>query len=238
VFPVTNVAAYSAQPILIAGLQAVIGAAPDLALTAVAMNVSSLIDELPPVKPDVILAEVTPELSLEALHQLTAAARVPIVLWVDAVSVEFVSQVIGLGIRGILRKTLGIAPMVECLRKVAAGELWIEKDLCDRLLSTKRVALTPRERQLLALLAQGLKNKEIAWSLQITEGTVKVYLSRLFQKVGVNDRFELALFALKNFVASPVGIPAQLETFHASVDHLPPAAGFLPTFVSFDRQVQ
>jgi DNA-binding CsgD family transcriptional regulator len=60
------------------------------------------------------------------------------------------------------------------------------------------VALTKRESQLVALLSQGLKNKEIASTLQISEGTVKVYLSRLFQKVGVKDRFELALYGLRN----------------------------------------
>ena len=60
------------------------------------------------------------------------------------------------------------------------------------------MALTQREGQLVSLLSQGLKNKEIATTLMISEGTVKVYLSRLFQKVGVKDRFELALFGLKN----------------------------------------
>jgi DNA-binding CsgD family transcriptional regulator len=64
------------------------------------------------------------------------------------------------------------------------------------------VALTRREGQLISLLSQGLKNKEIATALNISEGTVKVYLSRLFQKVGVKDRFELALFGLKNLTAA------------------------------------
>jgi DNA-binding CsgD family transcriptional regulator len=69
------------------------------------------------------------------------------------------------------------------------------------------VALTQREGQLVSLLSQGLKNKEIATTLMISEGTVKVYLSRLFQKVGVKDRFELALFGLKNLTTGqiPVG---------------------------------
>ena len=58
--------------------------------------------------------------------------------------------------------------------------------------------LSPRERQLLRLISQGLSNKQIAGTLMITEGTVKVYLSRLFKKVGVLDRFELALYGLKN----------------------------------------
>jgi hypothetical protein len=55
------------------------------------------------------------------------------------------------------------------------------------------------------LLAQGLKNKEIATCLGITEGTVKVYLSHLFKKVGAKDRFELALFGLKNMVGAGDG---------------------------------
>ena len=113
-------------------------------------------------------------------------------------STEFASQAIGLGVRGILRKNLPVELLVKCLLKVAAGEFWVEKALSDRLLSTRQVVLTPRERQIAGLVMQGLKNKEIAFSLGITEGTVKVYLSRLFQKVGVKDRFELALFAMEH----------------------------------------
>ena len=73
------------------------------------------------------------------------------------------------------------------------------------------MALTQREGQLVSLLSQGLKNKEIATTLMISEGTVKVYLSRLFQKVGVKDRFELALFGLKNLTTGqlPVGEKGQ-----------------------------
>ena len=109
--------------------------------------------------------------------------------------------------RGILRKTLPTDLQVKCLQKVQAGELWFEKALTDSFLCARRVALTQREGQLVSLLSQGLKNKEIATTLMISEGTVKVYLSRLFQKVGVKDRFELALFGLKNLTTGqlPVG---------------------------------
>ena len=65
-------------------------------------------------------------------------------------------------------------------------------------MTARRYSLTRREGQLVTLLSQGLKNKEIATALSISEGTVKVYLSRLFQKLGVKDRFELALYGLKN----------------------------------------
>ncbi len=102
---------------------------------------------------------------------------------------------------------------MKCLLKVAAGELWVEKALSDKLLSTSRVALTTRERQLAGLLTQGLKNKEVAYSLGIAEGTVKVYLSRLFQKLGVKDRFELALFAMEHIsVINQVGDSGSITT--------------------------
>src|SRR6185503_15843601 len=74
-----------------------------------------------------------------------------------------------------------------------------------------RVALTQREGQLVSLLSQGLKNKEIAVTLMIGEGTVKVYLSRLFRKVGVKDRFELALFGLKNLTTGQLPVDKNEE---------------------------
>lgn len=209
-------------------------------LTSLCSTIPELI-VAPAGRPDVLLVEITPEIGLDVLHLVQRSmAGVPVVLWVDAVSVEFVSQAIAIGVRGILRKGMPIDRLVDCLRQVAAGELWIEKALCDRLLSTRRVALTPRERQLMTLLAQGLKNKEIAYTLEITEGTVKVYLSRLFHKVGANDRFELALFALKNFAANSDGLAAQFQPVDRSgaMDRFPARLEFLPTFVSFDRQVQ
>ena len=124
------------------------------------------------------------------------------ILWVDQISTEFASQVISAGVRGVLRKSMPVDTHLECFQKVAQGELGLEKILSDELLSSHRVVLTPRERQVMGLVAQGLRNKEIAYSLGVTEGTVKVYLSRLFQKVGASDRLDLALFALRNLAAT------------------------------------
>jgi DNA-binding CsgD family transcriptional regulator len=71
-------------------------------------------------------------------------------------------------------------------------------DGSPRLAHAKTVSLTNRESQLVTLLTQGLKNKEIANCLGITEGTVRIYLSKLFAKIGARDRFEVAVFGLKN----------------------------------------
>ena len=109
----------------------------------------------------------------------------------------------------------------------------MEQGLCDRLLTSKRVVLTQRERQLACLLAQGLKNKEIAYSLRLSEGTVKVYLTRLFHKVGANDRFEMALFALKNcFAGTEEAAAPALSGGEIRPEPKLPEASFLPSFLS------
>jgi DNA-binding NarL/FixJ family response regulator len=139
-----------------------------------------------------------------------------IVLWVNSISTELAFQAMGLGVSGILRKTLPAETQVKCLQKVQVGELWFEKALTDSFLCAHRVALTKREGQLVSLLSQGLRNKEIAGTLGISEGTVKVYMSRLFQKVGVKDRFELALFGLKNLTTGQIPVGKKGERLDAS----------------------
>ena len=82
---------------------------------------------------------------------------------------------------------------------VAAGELWYERQITDGLFRAKKITLTNREIQLLQLVSQGLSNKEISSVLGLTEGSVKVYLSKLFKKTRVKDRFELGLYGLRQF---------------------------------------
>jgi len=150
-------------------------------------------------KPDVLLIDLTPERHLRHPHQLQGSLpNCRIVLWVRAISTELAYQAMELGVRGVLRKTLPPELLIKCLGKVAEASCGLNKTLTASFLSAKMIALTKRESQLVSLLSQGLKNKEIATTLSISEGTVKVYLSRLFQKVGVKDRFELALYGLRN----------------------------------------
>jgi DNA-binding NarL/FixJ family response regulator len=191
-----SVLLYTTQPVLALGLAAVL---EDSAcqLARVCSSLPVLREALAREDFGVLLIEATPEISLEVLSRIVDAARgVPVVMWVDGVSTELVGQAVGLGVRGVLRRSLSAELQVRCLEKVGAGELWVEKELVESLLSTKRIALTQRDRQIATMLVQGLSNKELAYHFGLTEGTVKVYLSRLFQKVGVSDRFELALYAI------------------------------------------
>jgi DNA-binding NarL/FixJ family response regulator len=185
------------------GLQSVLRGVDDFDLVSICSSVETLLERLATERTDIALLDLTSEITFGVLTELKRSAdQCKIVLWVNNISTELAFQAMGLGVRGILRKTLPVDLQVKCLLKVHGGELWFEKALTDSFLSARRVALTQREGQLVSLLSQGLKNKEIATALMISEGTVKVYLSRLFQKVGVKDRFELALFGLKNLTTA------------------------------------
>jgi len=208
----TSVLLYSDEPILAKGLESVLRQVEGFQLLPTSNTLSSLMEQITQGAPDLVLMDLTAEITFAVLSDMKHAMnRSRIVLWVNNISTELAFQAMGLGVRGILRKTLPTELQVKCLQKVQAGELWFEKALTDSFLCARRVALTQREGQLVSLLSQGLKNKEIATTLMISEGTVKVYLSRLFQKVGVKDRFELALFGLKNLTTGqlPVGEKGQ-----------------------------
>src|SRR6478672_3270246 len=203
----TRIVLYSDQPILAQGLRSVLSGVPGYELNSVATTMPALMETMAAQQPDIVLMDLTSEVTFGALSEMKRAmTNTKIVLWVHTISTELAFQAMGLGVRGILRKTLPTDLLTKCLEKVQEGELWFEKALTDSFLSAKRIALTQREGQLVSLLSQGLKNKEIATALLISEGTVKVYLSRLFQKVGVKDRFELALFGLKNLTTGQLPV--------------------------------
>jgi two-component system nitrate/nitrite response regulator NarL len=237
----TKVALYCVQPVLVAGFQTILDSL-DGFTGYVCPSLTDLMNHIGTERPRLIVFEVSSAIGLDTLRKVIACHRdTAVILWVDDVSAEFASQAISLGVRGLLRRSLPIEIQARCLVKVAAGEFWVEKTLSNKLLATRRISLTPRERQLVVLVAQGLKNKEIGYTLGISEGTVKVYLCRLFAKTGVNDRLELALFALKNFfvnqtsqVSAPVFSPSAVSAADGFLDPVP-AAAFVPSFICIDR---
>ena len=189
----------SDEPILAEGLSRILAGADALDLISFCPGIENLRTQMEAQQPDLLLVDLSAGITfnvLSGLHEV--ASQTKIILWVHAISTELALQAMSLGVRGILRKTLPVETLLRCLTRVNEGELWFEKALTDSIMSARRYSLTRREGQLVSLLSQGLKNKEIATALTISEGTVKVYLSRLFQKLGVKDRFELALYGLKN----------------------------------------
>ncbi len=145
-------------------------------------------------RPDAILLDITAGLTFTSLGEMhECVPGCPVVLWADALPLELMFKTLEYGVRGIVQRNALPDQLVDSLRKVVAGELQIGFGAAkDGAQPRRKVSLTPREREIVALLRQGLRNKQIAGEMGITEGTVKIYLFRLFHKLGVRNRFELA----------------------------------------------
>jgi len=102
-------------------------------------------------------------------------------------------------VRGIIPRTSLPEQLVDGLRRVGSGELQVGFGYSAGMGQPRRgVSLTPREREIVSNLKRGIRNKQIATEMGITEGTVKIYLFRLFQKLGVRSRFELARYGIQD----------------------------------------
>jgi DNA-binding NarL/FixJ family response regulator len=111
------------------------------------------------------------------------------------------------GFRGVIFRNSTGPAMIECIRRVAAGELWqplhsmVTDGAEEDMVGTRvRDRLTPKEMRIVALIVQGCKNREIASRLKTTEQVIKNYLRSIYDKTGVSDRLELALFTLHHRV--------------------------------------
>jgi DNA-binding NarL/FixJ family response regulator len=158
--------------------------------------------------PEVVIWGLPLDAELASLRNFQRAfPHTAIVLWARGVSIEVAHLAVALGVRGFVSTTSSLENFGDCLRTAARGEMWMEHSLTMNLLASRPVSLSKRQNELVGLLVQGLKNKEIAHAMGISEGTVKAYLTTLYEKVGARDRFELALFGLKNLgsLRAPVG---------------------------------
>lgn len=226
----TNVLLYCCKPILANGLRMVIQDLADYRLLSHCSEPEGLKNAAQTAQPELIVIETSPAVTLEFLRELKQlSCGAAIVLWVDSASSEFLAQSLSIGIRGILRQDQSIDVHAECIRTVSRGEVWLDRAMTQKLLYRNQVRLTPRERQLIGLLAQGLKNKEIAYSLGIAEGTVKVYLSKLFPKVGAKDRLDLALMGLRNVESAPRESSDRAAAFGSAAPSVPLT---IPQFLS------
>lgn len=143
---------------------------------------------------------------LDALNQLpaehgTVRSTVPaVVIWGMSITEAEALRFLQAGAKGILRKSADTATILCCLRAVAQGRSWMQ-DCVFRDISTletpTRTDLTPREHQVMELVEQGYKNREIALELGIRPGTVKIHLKHIFEKTGVHGRHGLALNGLR-----------------------------------------
>jgi len=205
------------HPIVRDGLKKLLLLEDDFEIVGEAGDGREVLSKVQEVDPDVLLLDLRmPNLdglaALQALQQTNKRTRV-IVLTASEDKNEFV-QAMKLGCSGIVLKQTAPDLIVKSIRKVNSGEIWLDSHTTAavmRQFSTnldgsssqsgngkgrERSPLSTREREIVALVAQGYKNKEMAEKMFISEQTVKNHLHNIFDKLGVSDRLELALYAI------------------------------------------
>ncbi|MEP6982861.1 MAG: response regulator transcription factor [Sphingomicrobium sp.] len=159
--------------------------------------------EIARLKPDLLLLDVNlPDGSgLDVLRRVARSrARPAVILLTAGMDDAQLLAAADLNPEGMVLKTSDPGLLTECMDAVVAGNRWIDPEIADRTRQAEERAdsappLTRRERELIELVRQGLKNRDIATELGVTEGTVKVYLHAIFDKLQVENRTELALRA-------------------------------------------
>lgn len=156
-------------------------------------------------QPDIILLDLQMPggNGMDVIRALEGKGGRPrVVVLTAAIDDSSLMEARALRIEGMVLKNSDPAYLLECLDAVERGGSWMDPELANRagklaetFGGTARPALAPRERQLIRFVRQGLRNREIAGELGVTEGTVKAYLHAVFDKLGVKNRTELALRA-------------------------------------------
>jgi DNA-binding NarL/FixJ family response regulator len=188
------------HPIAIEGLQRVLGGADEFSFSGSVTLSAEVLQRISEAKPDLLLMDQA--VGLRTALQIVADARAvspstACVLWTNDLSESDCLRCLQGGFRGIVRKSQPVSLLIDCLRAVAGGGLWLEHpiDRIQQSLGSRRNVprFTNREKEIVEQVCRGLKNREIADALAITPGTVKVHLMHIFEKAGVRDRFELAV---------------------------------------------
>jgi len=143
---------------------------------------------------------------LAVARELTTRGDPPkIVLLTALLHEDELIEALQLGVRGFVLKEMATKLLIECLLRVHAGGQWLEKDSANRAMAKlvrrenkgREIAnlLTPREIEVVRLVAKGMTNKEIATQFGIADGTVKIHLHNIYEKLGINRRVELVRLA-------------------------------------------
>ena len=191
------------QPITAEGLRTLLAAAGDLEFRASLNSLETATQLVAARPPDVVVVDkgFGMRIVLDWIHDLKLADAAPAVMvWGVSMTEAEALRLLQAGAKGIVRKTAGLDSILNCLRTVASGKSWMEDSVfrdSARPERYPRSELTPREHQVLEMVEQGFKNKEIALELGIRPGTVKIHLKHIFEKTGVRGRYGLAISGLK-----------------------------------------
>lgn len=198
------------HPIVLHGLKELFERQHDFQVLACCQDGRQVLDAVRTQEPDVLVLDLRmPHFSgLDVLRTMAAeklACRT--VVLTAALRNRDAVDALQLGALGLVLKESPPEALLECVRRVHRGAQWIDQDLAgpiSRILRREfaagqgEAALTAREGEIVGLVAEGLRNREIAERLAISEGTVKLHLHHIYDKLGVDGRLELVLYAQEN----------------------------------------
>lgn len=199
-----TIAVCESQPVTAEGLNAILAHCNDMTFLGQADSLPAASELVRQLRPDVCLVDKS--LGIQAVMDWVAQAKMlsqhatEVVIWGVSITEAEALRCLQSGAKGILRKTSDVATVIACLEAVASGSSWMADSVfrdTHRMERQHRSELTPREQQVLELVEQGMKNKEIARDLGIRPGTVKIHLKHIFEKTGVRGRYGLALSVMR-----------------------------------------
>ncbi len=200
------------QAIYRVGIRKIFALEDDLRVVAQADSLDTLRSAIERYPTDIVLLEgtllagtanVVPEL-------LQVAPDVKLIVQAVSADENHTVDLYRRGVRGIISRSISPDLLVRCVRRIAAGETWIDNQSVNWVIEAYRAQaaalvsprtqprLSPKEMAIITCITQGKRNKEIAFQLGTTEQVIKNYLRKIYDKLGVSDRLELALYCLHN----------------------------------------
>jgi len=232
------------QAIFRVGLRKIFALEDDIRVVGQAESLDQTIAAIQKFSADIVIFEAAlspnPADAVSDLLRQNTSCRLVVVL--QEPDQEMTLDLFRRGAHGIVSREIEPEILVECLRKIAQGESWLESHAVAWVLeayrtqgvrpagSRPKVSLTPKESLIVSCVTQGMKNKEIALRVGTTEQVVKNYLRKVYDKLGVADRLELALYCLSHRVLEGVGQakPAQPVSPAPPAQTTPPTNGHAP----------
>lgn len=207
------------HPVVRIGLRNMLQADAHIKVIAEAKDGVEALHMVRTLRPDILLLDLAmPKMpGLEALRELTSDnADTRTIVLTGQIDKRQILEALQLGARGVVLKDAAIAHLSACIRAVMQGQYWLEGRPVTNLVQVlrdltaqtappprKTFGLTARELEVVTLITEGSTNKHIAETFGISEETVKRHLTNIFNKIGVGNRLELALFALNHNLLPP-----------------------------------
>lgn len=196
------------HPIVIEGLKGLIEGEPDMDIVAACSSGAEALEALREKPADVLLASLDlPDMSgLDLVRTLRVEELdTRCVLFVGSIGDEEAAEAMRLRVEGILLKEMPTRLVLQCIRKVHDGGRWVETQSMTRVVDRLQAQqngrgefldrLSPREQEVTRLVMAGLNNKDIAATLSLSVGTIKIHLHNIYEKLGLRSRLQLAAFA-------------------------------------------